>query len=193
MTMEIPEMYFKQIARLCGQMDRDYRRIAGQTGFQCRGCEDNCCRSLFYHHTFLEFYYLKKGLRSLAPDRRAAVGLRAARICESMEKAPAGGEQPRFMCPLNEDGRCLLYEFRPMICRLHGVAHSMRLPDGSLRKGPGCAAFEAGSSDPGNPVLDRTPVYQAMAALEQNLRRELGLTHKLKMTVARIICSADPV
>ena len=191
--MEIPDIYFKQIAQLYGQMDQAYRRIAEQTGFQCRGCEDNCCRSLFYHHTFLEFFYLIKGLRSLAPDRRAAVEHRAARICESAEKSLAGPERPRFMCPLNEDGRCLLYEFRPMICRLHGVAHSMRLPDGRLRKGPGCAAFEADSADPGHPVLDRTPIYQAMADLEQNLRRELGLTRKLKMTVARIIGSADPV
>lgn len=191
--MEIPDLFFKQLSRLYGQMDQAYRRIAGQTGFHCRGCEDNCCRSLFYHHTFLEFFYLKKGLRTLGPDHRAALEHRAARICESTEKALAGGEQPRFMCPLNENARCLLYEFRPMICRLHGVAHSMRLPDGRLRKGPGCAAFEAGYAGPGISVLDRTPVYQAMAALEQSLRHELGLAHKLKMTVARIISCADPV
>ena len=187
MAWTIPDTYAGQLSHLYAQMDQAYTLVARQTGFQCRGCGENCCRSLFFHHTWLEYLYLENGLRLLAPDRRKGIERRAAEVRDGTAKALAAGAQPRLMCPLNEDGRCLLYDYRPMICRLHGVAHRMRLPDGRMLKGPGCADFEERKAGREDGVLDRTPLYQAMAALEQALRLELGLNQKIKMTVAQMI------
>jgi hypothetical protein len=36
-------------------------------------------------------------------------------------------------------------------------------------------------------VLDRTPIYNALARLEAECRRALGLRHKIRMTIAEIL------
>ena len=43
-------------------MDHAYSVIADQLGFVCSGCEENCCRSRFYHYTYLEYFYLLEGV-----------------------------------------------------------------------------------------------------------------------------------
>ena len=191
MNLQVPESYFRRLARLYSRMDEAFSRVARLAGFQCRGCEDNCCRSLFYHHTYLEYFYLKQGLQTLDPGRRLALERLALDISARTDEALAAGGPPRLMCPLNEAGRCGLYEYRPMICRLHGIAHRMRLPDGRILRGPGCADFEARCASRGGEVMERTPFYQDMADLEQALRRELGLNRKIRMTVARMISGPD--
>ena len=74
-----------------------------------------------------------------------------------------------------------------MICRLHGIAHRLKRPDGQIQTGPGCDDFytQCGPSPKGQ--LDRTPLYVAMAQLEQQLRQETGYDQKIKMTIAEII------
>ena len=97
------------------------------------------------------------------------------------------GDLIRVMCPLNERGRCALYDHRPMICRLHGIPHGLRRPDGRLLTGPGCDDYYAqcGNSDPAH--LDRTPLYTVMADLECRIRAQLGFSRKIKLTVAEMI------
>jgi len=46
-------------------MDRAWGMTASQYGFQCEGCEDNCCTSLFFHHTFIEKAFLIHGVGQL--------------------------------------------------------------------------------------------------------------------------------
>jgi Fe-S-cluster containining protein len=92
------------------------------------------------------------------------------------------------MCPLNLAGRCRLYEFRPMICRLHGVAHELHPPGRPVVIGPGCAEYERcrGSARAGE-RFDRTPFYTRLAALESEFRTTEGLQRRIKLTVAEML------
>jgi len=93
----------------------------------------------------------------------------------------------RLMCPLNFDAVCILYPYRPMICRLHGIPHELHKPGQNPVYGPGCETFDCRCGDKGYFKFDRTPFYRDMAALEQEARKTLGLAEKIRMTVAEMI------
>jgi hypothetical protein len=176
-----------RLAALYDQMDAAYSAVAQNYGFQCRGCEDNCCRTRFYHHTLLEAAGLLMGYRKLPEWQKASIMGRAHAYCQAL-KASAHNDQPlRHLCPLNHDTRCLLYRQRPMICRLHGIPHVMRHPTRGLITGTGCHMFEASCSQGVGHPLDRTPLYAAMAMLEKSLRQASGIESPVRLTIAEMI------
>ena len=185
--MKIPSQHHRHAMDIFEQMDRAYDAAAKASGFVCNGCTDNCCMTRFYHHTLLEVLYLKAGLASLSPEGLAKVRGLAESVVAQTAELEKDDRPVRIMCPLNEADRCILYAHRPMICRLHGIAHTLRRPDGRIQTGPGCDDFyiQCGLSTEG--LLDRTPLYVAMAKLERQLREELGFGRKIKMTIAEII------
>jgi Fe-S-cluster containining protein len=192
-TAQILQPYFDRLSFLYARMDGAYRQTAQALGFGCTGCPENCCETHFSHHTYIEFLYLRSALANLPSAHRREIERRTAQGCFES----AGGNGPkaagrRSMCPLNEGGRCVLYAFRPMICRLHGIPHVLQRPDGSRLTGPGCAACERICAAGHGHLLDRTAHYQAVAALELDLRRQLGLNRKIKQTVAEMILSPEP-
>lgn len=172
-----------QAAHLFEKMDRAYATASG--GFACTGCEENCCLSLFYHHTLLELFYLSEGLKALDEETLASVTFRAQEAAPRLHRKAAGETSEKIPCPLMDKGKCILYAHRPMVCRLHGVAHILERPDGTIIKGPGCALYEQTSQ--GDLPLDRTPFYKEMATLERALRQETGFTDRLKLTIAEMI------
>jgi Fe-S-cluster containining protein len=179
-----------RLATLFGEMNQAYTVVAGQYGFHCNGCADNCCLTRFYHHTLLEYLYLVEGLRTLGPDVRHTLYEHALTVSARIEDADRRGEALRIMCPLNHKEKCLLYPYRPMICRLHGIPHELQLPGGDRIKNPGCDAFLNQCHQRGQTEyirFDRTLFYRQMAALEQELRKETGYTHKIKLTIAQML------
>ncbi len=168
-------------------MDDAYAGVAEHYGFNCKGCEDNCCLTRFYHHTLLEYFCIKEGLDALDANTRELVSEKARKVIRETAGVDARGETPRIMCPLNEDGLCILYERRPMICRLHGISHELRRPGYAAIRAPGCDAFKNQCKDKAYSKFDRTPFYKKMAMLEQDIRRASGVMDKIKMTVAEII------
>lgn len=180
--------YAARLQAIFAAMDLAYSEVAGNYHFQCSGCEDNCCQSHFSHHTYVEFFYLHHGWKTLEPQQRAAINSRAIDACRPMAAdVPDSGERPGRMCPLNSDGLCGLYPYRPMICRLHGIPHALQRPDGKKTIGPGCDAFYRHSGSRIDALLDRTAHYRALAALEREFRRSMGLDHKFRLTVAEMI------
>ena len=183
--------FFNPLKTLYQAMDTAYESTASQYGFHCQGCEDNCCRSLFFHHTFVEKAYLVHGFEQMPPETRDSVIQKAKAYISRTFSGNTG--QPRadeavslkLLCPLNEDERCSLYPYRPMICRLHGLPHEMNRPDGMGIKGPGCAAgnFEAHPYIP----FDRTPFYREMARVETQFRNQHNLTGKIRLTIAQML------
>jgi Fe-S-cluster containining protein len=169
-----------RLEQLYASMDRSYKNTADRYGFECQGCEDNCCLTLFYHHTQVEYLYLANGFRSLERQLRFAIRERAEAVCTAV----------RVMCPLNVDDRCCLYAFRPMICRLHGVPSELHRPDGKTTRMPGCAAFTERCGQTDFIPLDRTPFYRVLATIEQAVRRDSSLAGKIKMTVAQMILAS---
>lgn len=168
-------------------MDRQYDAAAEYYGFHCKGCEDNCCRTRFHHHTYLEYLYIQTGLNKLARQKKQEVRSRADAVCRIIEKSDQKATSVGQMCPLNSDGLCVIYRYRPMICRLHGIPHELRKPGQNIVRGPGCGMFAVHCSDKSYHKFDRTPIYFAMAKLESELKQAVGLTGKIKLTIAEMI------
>jgi Fe-S-cluster containining protein len=179
--------FMQQLKRINAVMDDAYDRAAQQYGFTCDGCRDNCCRTRFYHHTLIEYLYLKEGLMTLNADMQDRVKLRAITVMDTIEKARDNREAIRLMCPLNVDTRCILYPYRPMICRLHGIPHELKKPGRPSIRGPGCDTFDSRCGHKPYIPFDRTRIYRDMAKLEQDVRRSIGYTAKIKMSVAQMI------
>lgn len=184
--------WIDRLAALFNTMDAGYEETAAGYGFVCRGCEDNCCRTRFYHHTVLEYMSIHKGYSCLSPRERRRVETRAADYCRQHARADAAGTVVKPWCPLNQDGRCLIYDLRPMICRLHGIPHALRHPGRGSVQGPGCDAFMSRHDDKRVAPLDRTPYYKAMAGLEKEIRAELDVHVTVKQTIAEMILSFLP-
>jgi Fe-S-cluster containining protein len=182
--------FFERLTRLYDAMDRGYARAADTYGFHCDGCADNCCRTRFYHHTHLEYLFILQGVSSPDAKKQLMVQSRAAQVCRSYDRADEQGLPVRVLCPLNIDGRCILYAYRPMICRLHGIAHQLRKPGQSTIYGPGCATFDERCGDKPYFQFDRTPFYMDMVRLENEFKQNAGLTARIKMTISRMIATS---
>ncbi|WP_373500000.1 hypothetical protein [Desulfococcus sp.] len=189
--MEIAAPFLERLKTLYADMDAAYRAAADHYGFHCDGCTDNCCLTRFYHHTHLEYRFLEEGFRALSSEDRE--GMRTRAEAARRDAAAADKEQAlvRVMCPVNEGGRCRLYAFRPMICRLHGIAHELRLPGRPATRGPGCEAFTRQTAGRGYHPFDRTPFYREMALLENELKQTAGIASRLKRTVSEMIVTFE--
>lgn len=106
---------------------------------QCRAGCSGCCRG-FFDITLLDAALVAYGFQQLAPAQSAVVRSRAiARLQELQQRWPgfsspfllnkmpdsewtAMPEEDETPCPfLGDDDRCLIYKYRPMTCRLHGL------------------------------------------------------------------------
>jgi Fe-S-cluster containining protein len=174
-------------------MDEAYAAVADRYGFHCSGCTDNCCRTRFFHHTLVEFFYLIEGVATLPPATQESLVVAARSVNNKIDAAERRADAIRIMCPLNQEGRCILYPFRPMICRLHGIPHELHGPNGQVVKNPGCDLFFEQSREQGRTAyirFDRTPFYRQMAMLENQMRSQSGYSGKIKLTVAQMLTTA---
>ena len=183
--------YLSGLRTIYADMDRKYREAAIYYDFNCIGCKDNCCFTHFYHHTLLEYLYVIEGFNTLDHEKKIEIKYRASEVCPKTVEANERGMTVRLMCPLNFDGLCVLYSFRPMICRLHGIPHEFKMPDGSKLSRPGCEVFSKQCAAKSYFKFDRTPFYTDLAGLEKDLRQAVGLTQKIKMTVAQMIAEFE--
>ena len=168
-------------------MDLKYSEAAAYYGFNCTGCEDNCCLTRFYHHTVLEYLYIISGFNNLDIGKQNEIKARTLKVRRTFISADRKGKQLRQMCPLNLDGKCILYSNRPMICRLHGIPHELHSPGRDITYGSGCEAFSKQFGEKDYYRFDRTPFYIKMASLERDLKQAAGITMKVKMTVADML------
>lgn len=186
MTDSYPE-YFDRLREIYAAMDEAYNTAAGKYGFTCDQCPDNCCLTRFYNLTYLEYYYLLGGVNRLTAGQQQAVSQRAREVVDRVAVDEAAGRTPRHMCPLNVEGRCGLHTHRLMICRLHGIPHEFKFPDGRVSYGEGCPVFGERCGDRAYIVFDRTPFYQQLSSLEKAFRQTVGINGKIKMTIAQMI------
>jgi Fe-S-cluster containining protein len=166
-------------------MDAAYDTAAAHYGFSCSGCEDNCCTQRFFHYTLAEYFYLAEGVKALDGGRRAEALLRAGEAAAAYEGEVQRGELLPIMCPLNFEGLCSVYEFRPMICRAHGLPHKFKRHDGAYQEGGGCHRFTAEVIP--DVRIDRTEFYRELAALEKEFRQGLGVAGKYRRTTAQML------
>lgn len=167
---------------LYGAMSEAYDNLSSRYGFGCKGCVDNCCVSKFHHHTRAEYYYLLEGMNRIETGTAKEIVLRAQDAVRLGESDP----DIAIMCPANFDGLCKVYEHRPMICRLHGVPHGFRRPDGAIEKGSGCAVFQSRYPD-AEDAMDRTVLYTLLADIERYIRQKTGFRDRYSKTTAEMI------
>ena len=92
-------------------------RQRNRGSMQCReGCAD-CCRCRL-SITRVEEAYLREGLKRLPLSVRLELKARATTEIHANEMCPA----------LDANGCCQIYEWRPLICRSHGVPLRYRHP-----------------------------------------------------------------
>ncbi len=181
--------FIERLKQIYAAMDQTYNAAAGHYGFACARCRDNCCRTRFYHHTVIEYTYFIEGLKTLTALKQDQVKSRALSVLDKTAGVDDNAEPVRLMCPLNFDELCILYPYRPMICRLHGIPHELKKPGQKTIYAPGCETFDHRCGRIGYFEFDRTPFYRELAKLEQQVKPTLGLTGKFKMSVAEMIVS----
>jgi Fe-S-cluster containining protein len=186
-AMPVDAAFIDRLMQIYAAMDRVYLRAADHYGFVCDGCRDNCCRSRFYHHTIIEYAYLTDGLKTLDSEKQNQVKSRALTVVDETARADKHPGSVRLTCPLNFDESCILYPFRPMICRLHGIPHELQKPGQKAVYGPGCETFDRRCGRRDYFKFDRTPFYRDLAMLEQEVKQAQGFDGKIKMTVAEMI------
>ncbi|MDY6793584.1 MAG: hypothetical protein SWH54_20150 [Thermodesulfobacteriota bacterium] len=179
--------FLNQLRAIYALMDLKYKEAAAYYGFDCTGCEDNCCMTRFYHHTVLEYLYILKAFHQLDPEKQNEIRVNAVEVRRKSLEADRKGTRLRRMCPLNDNGKCILYSSRPMICRLHGIPHELHRPGRDITYGSGCEAFSKYCGEKDYFRFDRTPFYLKMASLEKELKQAIGITTKVKMAIADML------
>ena len=179
--------FLSRLQDIFAAMDLEYGRAAAHYQFECDGCADSCCLTRFYHHTYLEYFYLRRSFEKLDPREKDDILVKAEEVCRETAKADENDMPVRLMCPLNYDSLCSLYPFRPMICRMHGIPHELHKPGQAVINGPGCATFDERCADKGYFKFDRTPFYVALAKLENEFKQAVGIEGRIKMTIAEMI------
>ena len=179
--------FLKRLKKIFASMDQKYQEAADYYDFNCKGCEENCCLTRFYHFTLVEYLYIKEGFHSLENKKQVEVKRRSLTVCRKTDEAENKGQPVQQMCPVNFGSLCALYSYRPMICRLHGIPHELRRPGQGILNSPGCGTFALKCHGKKHFKFDRTPFYMQMAELEKEMKRAAGVTQKIKMTVAQMI------
>jgi hypothetical protein len=185
---------FEKLSRLYAEMEEAYNEVASEIGLSCRLCPDNCCNSYFQHHTYIEWAYLWEGIRSCPDEKQGEFIKRAEAYVTESQAFLAQGLRPRIMCPLNDNGLCQLYEYRLMICRMHGVPNSFVRPDGKKMDFPGCfRCQELCAHLEEVPVLDRTRFYRDLASLEMAfVRSKIKGLPMVNLTLAEMLVKGPP-
>jgi hypothetical protein len=185
---------FEKLSQLYAQMEKAYNHVAGEIGLSCSMCTDNCCTSYFRHHTYIEWAYVWQGMRSRSDENQREYINRAEAYVRHSRVLLAQGLRPNMMCPLNDEGRCRLYEYRLMICRLHGVPNHFVRPDAKKMGFPGCfRCQELCSHLEEVPVLDRTELYQELASLEMAfVGPKIKTLPRLNLTLAEMLVQGPP-
>lgn len=169
-------------------MDDAYVGASRQAGFSCDGCDGiKCCTVDLTVHTFAEMLYLRRGFSDLDEDLRLVIKQRLDEILKAKSEDPFGESYRNAVCALNFDGKCILYDHRPMICRLAGIPHVINKPNSTQVRSVGCSRFE-NYIKPNFPdvCVDRTMFYREMAQLELSVIQELGRRTQ-SLTVAEIL------
>ena len=181
--------FFERISRLYSDMDKAYSDAAHYYAFHCKGCDRNCCQERFYHYTAAEHVFLAHGLASLGQKTKTGIFLRADEVMLQYRLHDASNQAERAICPLNLEGLCVLYEYRPMICRLQGIAHYIKKPGQPQKRGPGCHVFNEKilPKNLSDFSFDHTPFYLEMVAIEVEIRNRLNYKGRYKKTVAEML------
>lgn len=185
------ESLISRIRELYDKMDSAYAAAAEKIDLTCEGCDGVlCCTVDLTVHTFVEMSYLRQGFYALDPLMQSEILIKSRRMVSAKRQAPKGDDYRGAVCALNSAGACVLYKYRPMICRLAGVPHFFTKPNGTELESGGCKKFdESIAAKNSGEILDRTEFYREMAAMEIEAVIARGERTE-KLTIAEILVSS---
>ncbi len=177
------QAYRRHLATYDRWFDRCLQRFPAQIA--CRAGCSACCRALF-DVSLLDAALLQEGMRRLPPALQDQVRDRARPIVARLQSRwpefahpftlnhrPEAewdiAEEDATPCPLlGDDGRCLVYAWRPPTCRLHGLPNVD--PAGEIFQGDWCTRNFVGE-DPLRLSGLHWPFRQAFAEEVAHYRR----------------------
>jgi len=124
---------FRELEELFSEVDRQFVEVRRKypREVRCRrGCTD-CCYAPF-DLSLVEALYLGRAFRRLPRRERREVERRLQKYEKDWEKRVPKPVTPfvlstvRLRCPfLNDKGQCVVYEWRPITCRIYGLPLSI--------------------------------------------------------------------
>jgi hypothetical protein len=170
------DLLIPRLSELHRVIDLAYCEAADRVGFGCKGCDGvKCCTVDLKLHTLIEMLYLRRGFNALDENTRQRVLRRSYAITEAKKYDALGELYRSSVCALNVDGACVVYKYRPMICRLAGIPHHIVRPDGKTIESGGCVRYK-NEIEPCYPniEIDRTDFYREMASIEIEVVKSRG-------------------
>ncbi|MBF0472336.1 MAG: YkgJ family cysteine cluster protein [Nitrospirae bacterium] len=180
--------FLDELSEIFNSIDKEYKEMQGVYGnFSCDGCQDNCCTTVFNHYTLIEDFIVSEGLGLLNPDQLEEAIKRSEAYCIELGKNRGNIESLKIMCPLNFEGKCGIYQNRPLICRIHGLPAKLNSPVKGVQTWAGCNRFQELHPDVTAGSIDRTKYYTQIATLEGRMRKLFSYTQKHKKTIAEMV------
>ena len=152
--------YQKMIAEVDRRCHQIVRRHADRIAC-AKGCAGNCCRIHLSVYS-VEAVSLVLALQKLAPDMRRRIQNRAR---HTSSFGP---------CPLLEDGACLMYDARAVICRSHGLPTRTEYK-GSRTVGACVKNFKNTTPIPEEDIIDLAQLNSALVEINVRFLRENSL------------------
>jgi pyruvate, water dikinase len=177
-------LYFEEYEALCRAADEALESPTsdGSDQVQCCGRDTDACCKTFFHLQFMEAVYLWHHLvKELSREDRTAVTRRAVemdkalttrRMSNASELILLGAQRnfgrevmnlrngPEYVCPLSVGGRCLLFSWRPIRCRLLGPA---------LEAGHGLVSAKESVNEESEKVIKMEGAAEALYELSRGL------------------------
>jgi Fe-S-cluster containining protein len=179
---------YEQYQRLQARIDDFGQTIAQRypTQVTCHAGCDGCCYQQFTVFP-VEAHHLAQAVTTLAPEARQRL------LARVQQHDPWHIIDTAAPCVLLEHGSCSLYEYRPLICRIHGfpIASTMiERPDGEQRD---CCPLNF----TGVPLQDIVPqaiynldlVNQTLAAINHLFAQEHRLPDQ-RVTIRQAVLAA---
>ncbi len=166
---------------LTARVDAFFTRVAERHAADLRcapGC-DSCCHARLTVTT-IEADVISAHVATLEAPARAHLATVAAR--------PVDAGKPRCAA-LDDDGRCLVYEARPLVCRSHGVPIRLRSP-GSLPVIQACELnFTAHGPEAADAdcVLDQKTLSATLLAVDQMHTDATGRPRGVRVDLATLL------
>ncbi len=178
---------FARYETLVGQVGEIFNKVSSEFAdeVKCKPTCDDCCHALF-DLTFVEALYIKSkfdelfngkirfditeaasqadrtlGMMKKEAYKRHEAGESDASIIDQVSKM-------RVRCPLlGDEGKCLMYDYRPIACRVYGIPTSA----GGQGHTCGLSGFNQGKA---YPTLNMDLVYDRLYAISKDMVREIN-------------------
>ena len=175
-----------RLRELAQTIDRDFAAIRQRHDacMECRsGCSD-CCRARL-SVTHVEVELMRRGLERLPAKTRR-------------ELADQARDPQREMCPaLDPEGRCTIYDSRPLICRSYGVPLRRRR-EVELVNPPTLEVCDKNFQDvslrmlPEADVLDQTQIDRQVSEINEAYCATRGLAPGDRTPIAKVLIDHEP-